>query len=143
MILAEPVNKVETSEVQQQKKSDEQIEVISESSKIASSIIDSNAQTALQNSIEAGTVTLEPVRTEQDKTQSDNVGSASEGKRTAEEGKEKEDCERGAGGSDSSKRKASLDSGAGALHKKKKTSLSGKIHGCLYICLLSSILFLN
>jgi hypothetical protein len=130
MLLPQAMDKVETSDLQQHNKSDGQSEVFSGSKMTASSIVDSHSQTALQNSIETGAVSLEPVRTEHNKTHGDSVmggDSASDGKKNVEEGKVKmeEDSERGNAGSETSKRKAQMD--AGAVHKKKKTSLSGGI----------------
>lgn len=130
MLLPQAVDKVETSDLQQHNKTDEQTEVFSGGKMTASSIVDSHSQTALQNSIETGAVSLEPVRTEQNKTHGESVmggNCASDGKKNTEEGKGKmeEDSERGNGGTETSKRKAQID--AGAAHKKKKTALSGGI----------------
>jgi hypothetical protein len=143
MLLPQAVDKADAIDLQQRNKSDEQSDVMSNSKVTASSIVDS--QSALQNSIETGAVSLEPVRTEQDKTHGDSMmggSSASDGKKVVEEGKGKmeEDSERGTTGSETNKRKAQVDTGV--IHKKKKSSLSGKIflHLKLYtmnVCVLN------
>jgi hypothetical protein len=130
MSVPQAVSKMDTSDFQQLNKSDERSEVMSDNKMTVSSIVESHGQTALQNSIETGAVSLEPVRTEQDKTHADSVGggnSTSDGKNVMEErkGKTEEDCEKGTTASETTKRKAQLD--VGAAHKKKKTSLSGEI----------------
>jgi hypothetical protein len=130
MLLPQAVDKADASDLQQRNKSDEQSDVMSNSKVTASSIVDAHSQSALQNSIETGAVSLEPVRTEQDKTHGDSAmggSNVSDGKTVVEEGKGKmeEDGERGTTGPEASKRKAQVD--AGVMHKKKKTSLSGKI----------------
>lgn len=130
MLLPQAVDKMDTSDFQRHNKSDEQSEVMSGNQMTASSVVESHGQTALQNSIETGAVSLEPVRTEQDKTHADGVGggnSASDGKKIPEEGKGKteEDGERGSTGTETNKRKAQQDTSV--MHKKKKTSLSGEI----------------
>jgi hypothetical protein len=129
MLLPQGVDKVEISDLQHHNKSDEQSEVFSSSKMTASSIVDSHCQTALQNSIETGAVSLEPVRTEQSKTRGDGMmggNSASDGKKVEEgKGKMEEDSERGNAGSETNKRKAQMDTGA--AHKKKKTAISGEI----------------
>jgi hypothetical protein len=128
-MLPQAMEKVETSDLQQHNKSDEQSEVMSENKMTASCIVDSHSQTALQNSIETGAVSLEPVRTEQDTTHGDSLmggNSASDGKKVMEEGKGKtdEEGEKGTTGSETNKRKAQMDTGA--MHKKKKTNSSGE-----------------
>jgi hypothetical protein len=130
MLEPQAVNKMDTSDFQRHNKSDERSEVMSDNKMTASSIVESHGQSALQNSIETGAVSLEPVRTEQDKMHTESVGggnSASDGKNIQEEeqGKADEDGEKGTTGSETNKRKAQLD--VGVLHKKKKTGLSGEI----------------
>lgn len=128
MLLPEALDKADTSELQQRNKSDEQSDVMSNSKVTASSLVDSHSQSALQNSIERGAVSLEPVRTEQDKSRGDSAmggSSASDGKKIVDEGngKMEEDSERGTTGPDTNKRKAQVDTGV--MHKKKKSSTSG------------------
>ena len=131
MLLPEALNKADASDLQQRNKSDEQSDVMSNSKVTVSNTVDAHSQSAaLQNSIETGAVSLEPVRTEQDKPRGDSAmggSSASDGKKIMEEGvgKMEEDSERGTSGPDANKRKAQVD--APAMHKKKKTSLSGKL----------------
>jgi hypothetical protein len=130
MLEPQAVDKMDTSDFQRHNKSDDRSEVMSDNKMAATGIVESHGQSALQNSIETGAVSLEPVRTEQDKTHVESVGggnSASDGKNIQEEGKGKidEDGEKGAAGSETSKRKAQLD--VGVMHKKKKTGLSGEI----------------
>lgn len=124
-MLPQALDKADASDLQQRNKSDEQSDVLSNSKVTASSIVDAHSQSALQNSIETGAVSLEPVRTEQDSVMGGS--SASDGKKIVEEGKGKveEDSERGTTGPDTNKRKAQVD--AGVMHKKKKSSLSGKL----------------
>jgi len=131
MLLPQALDKADASDLQQRNKSDEQSDVMSNGKVTASSTVDAHSQSAaLQNSIETGAVSLEPVRTEQDRPRGDSAmggSSASDGKKTVEEGtgKVEEDSERGTSGPDTNKRKAQVD--AGVMHKKKKTSLSGKL----------------
>jgi hypothetical protein len=131
MLLPQALDKADTSDLQQRNKSDEQSDVMSNSKVTASSAVDAHSQSAaLQNSIETGAVSLEPVRTEQDRPRGDSAmggSSASDGKNVVEEGtgKMEEDSERGTSGPDANKRKAQVD--AGVMHKKKKANLSGKL----------------
>ena len=132
MLLPEALDKADATDLQQRNKSDEQSDVMSSNKVTASSsTVDAHSQSAaLQNSIETGAVSLEPVRTEQDRPRGDSAmggSGASDGKKTVEEGtgKMEEDSERGKGGPDANKRKAQVD--AGVMHKKKKSSISGKL----------------
>jgi hypothetical protein len=130
MLLPQALDKADASELQQRNKSDEQSDVMSNSKVTAGSVVDAHSQSALQNSIETGAVSLEPVRTEQDKSRGDSAAggsSASDGKKVVDEGdgNMEEDSERGTTGADANKRKAQVD--GGVMHKKKKTSISGKV----------------